>query len=132
MLVPSLPFTNCPGEFPSQVCSHSPGFSSNSASTSSSCTRKDSSLESTTNPVEKPRPNTTYAFTDGNLHEYSETWNHRTQDSNAYIAANLVFIKKNLKSHSKKLHSLQTFKRSNNVVEALSLPTFGNMTPISV
>ena len=36
------------------------------------------------------------------------------------------------KLHSKKSHSLQTFKRSNNVVEALSLPTFGNMKPRSV
>ena len=71
------------------------------------------------------------ACTNGHAHEHIGIGHKRKSEPNAHVARN-TFQKPIVKSRDCQSQNLKTIKRSNTIVEALSLPTLCNLNPRSV
>ena len=132
MLVLPLPLTTYTAKLLCRVFTYPPGFSSHTASTSASGSYKGCSQDSSANSTKQPSSNTPNACSDGNAHEHSGIGNYREQKSSAHIATNASISQQTAKSHRKQSQYIKTIKRSNNLIEALSLPSLCNMNPRSL
>ena len=127
------------------VCANTEGFSKCFASTSTPSTATTASSVGTANSSTKPSlgsastskstksaSNAEYVSPDGIENEHAGAWNQRKSRSNAHTATNAC-PKPNLEITNKKAQrQVKNIKRSNNLLQALTLPTLCNMNSRSV
>ena len=134
MLVQTQSSPNKSGQFTCAKCAKPPGFSTSSAPTSTPITKLGfcgiSQYISAANT--EPDNGSEDDFTNGMEDEYHGTGGQQEPETNAHIAANVSQQHHIDYSHRKTPRVLHTIKRSNKLLEALSLPTIVNLNPRSI